>query len=79
MGWGWDGVVCTVILWSNPTVLLCCVEVGALTITQNADKKEALMSKFKCSVCDYISKSSNGLRMHMNGRHSKYDTNGTSF
>ena len=27
------GVVCTVILLSNPTVVLCCVEVGVLTIS----------------------------------------------
>ena len=28
------GMVCTVILWSNPTVVLCCVEVGVLTKLQ---------------------------------------------
>ena len=31
--WGvGGGVVCTVIFMSNPTVVLCCVEVGVLTI-----------------------------------------------
>ena len=29
---GGGGVVCTVIFMSNPTVVLCCVEVGVLTI-----------------------------------------------
>ena len=32
MGGGWGGVVCTVIFMSNPTVVLCCVGVGVLTI-----------------------------------------------
>ena len=33
-GVGWvGGVVCTVIFMSNPTVVLCCVGVGVLTIT----------------------------------------------
>ena len=31
MGWV-GGVVCTVIFMSNPTVVLCCVGVGVLTI-----------------------------------------------
>ena len=31
-GVGWGGVVCTVISMSNPTVVLCCVGVGVLTI-----------------------------------------------
>ena len=30
-GVGWGGV-CTVIILSNPTVVLCCVEVGVLTM-----------------------------------------------
>ena len=30
--WGVGGVVCTVIFMSNPTVVLCCVGVGVLTI-----------------------------------------------
>ena len=34
VGWvgGGGGVVCTVIFVSNPTVVLCCVGVGVLTI-----------------------------------------------
>ena len=31
VGGGWGGV-CTVIFMSNPTVVLCCVGVGVLTI-----------------------------------------------
>ena len=31
--WGVGGVVCTVIFVSNPTVVLCCVGVGVLTIS----------------------------------------------
>ena len=31
VGWG-GGLVCTVIFVSNPIVVLCCVEVGILTI-----------------------------------------------
>ena len=30
--WGVGGVVCTVIFVSNPTVVLCCVGVGVLTM-----------------------------------------------
>ena len=30
--WGVGGVVCTVIFVSHPTVVLCCVGVGVLTI-----------------------------------------------
>ena len=41
-----------------------------------ANKKE-VKSKFKCSVCDYQARSCNGLRMHMNRKHTKYDENAT--
>ena len=36
-GVGWGGVVCTVIFMSNPTVVLCCVGVGVLTILRYRD------------------------------------------
>ena len=46
--WGvGGGVVCTVIFVSNPTVVLCCVGVGVLTITL----------KIVClcaSVCNFV-------------------------
>ena len=50
-------------------------------ISENEMKKtsEAPNSKFKCSFCDYQAKSSNGLRMHINRKHTKYDENKTSF
>ena len=32
VGWAGGRVVCTVIFMSNLTVVLCCVEVGVLTI-----------------------------------------------
>ena len=34
--WGVGGV-CTVIFMSNPTVVLCCVEVGVLTKVSSSD------------------------------------------
>ena len=68
-GGGWGGVgglvVCTVIFMSNPTVVLCCVEVGVLTIQIDSKnyieeslyvwivKKAPVFKKFSCTshVC----------------------------
>ena len=47
--------------------------------TTDVKKKKAPVSEFKCTVCDYVAKSSNGLRMHINRKHTKYDENETSF
>ena len=43
VGGGWGGV-CTVIFVSNPTVVLCCVGVGVLTITSGICDTEALLT-----------------------------------
>ena len=50
-------------------------------ISDNEMKKtsEAPNSKFKCSFCDFQARSSNGLRIHMNRKHTKYDENESSF
>ena len=32
-GGGWGGVVCKVIFMSNPTVVLCCIEVRVRVLT----------------------------------------------
>ena len=37
------------------------------------------ISKLKCSVCGYLAKSSSGLRLHINRKHTKYDENVTTF
>ena len=50
-----------------------------MKLTTDVKKEKAPVSKFKCSVCDYVAKSSNGLRMHINRKHTKYDENETSF
>ena len=43
--WWWGGV-CKVIFMSNPTVVLCCVEVGVLTI---------MLILSLCVCCEIIS------------------------
>ena len=48
-------------------------------ISSDFAKNEAPKFRFKCSVCDQQAKSSNGLRMHINRKHAKYDENVTSF
>ena len=48
-------------------------------MTSDLAKNEVSKSKFKCSVCDYQAKSSDGPRMHVNRKHTKYDENVTSF
>ena len=50
-----------------------------MKISSDFAKKEAPKFRFKCSVCDQQAKSSNGLRMHINRKHTKYDENVTSF
>ena len=50
-----------------------------MKISSDFAKNEAPKFRFKCSVCDQQAKSSNGLRMHINRKHIKYDENGTSF
>ena len=42
-------------------------------------KSGAPISKLKCSVCGYLAKSSSGLRLHINRKHTKYDENVTTF
>ena len=37
------------------------------------DEAEAPISKFKCSSCDYLARSSNGLKSHISRKHKKYD------
>ena len=48
-------------------------------ITSDLANNEASKLRFKCSLCDYQAKSSNGLRMHVNRKHTKYDENVISF
>ena len=48
-------------------------------MTSDFAKNEAPKLRFKCSVCDQQAKSSNGLRMHISRKHTKYDENVTSF
>ena len=50
-----------------------------LKMTFDFAKNEAPKFIFKCSVCDKQDKYSNGLRMHINRKHTKYDENVTSF
>ena len=50
-----------------------------MKISSDFAKNEAPKFRFKCSVCDQQAKSSNGLRMHINRKHTKYDKNVCSF
>ena len=52
-GWWWGGV-CKVIFVSNPTVVLCCVGVGVLTIILSFHMRARLcfVRVYTCIDCD---------------------------
>ena len=50
---GWGGVVCTVIFMVNPTVVLCCVGVGVLTITARAMRPSHAQCKSSTIYMDH--------------------------
>ena len=49
VGGGWGGV-CTVIFVSNPTVVLCCVGVGVLTILSEHAGAELSQAQLKLEL-----------------------------